>query len=124
VSFNRRRFLGFAAGAVAGTAVGVPAGRTIGDFLQAADLPVYPPRGPEKFVLSVCNLCPGGCGLRVRRIGERAVKVDGNPLHPVNGGRLCPRGQAALQGLYHPDRFTGPLRRVGKRGSLAAFQKV
>ena len=124
MSFNRRRFLGFAAGAVAGTAVGVPAGRTIGDFLQAADLPVYPPRGPEKFVLSVCNLCPGGCGLRVRRIGERAVKVDGNPLHPVNGGRLCPRGQAALQGLYHPDRFTGPLRRVGKRGSLASFQKV
>jgi anaerobic selenocysteine-containing dehydrogenase len=124
VNFNRRRFLGFAAGAVAGTAVGVPAGRTIGDFLQASELPVYPPRGPEKFVLSVCNLCPGGCGLRVRRIGERAVKVDGNPLHPVNAGRLCPRGQAALQGLYHPDRFTGPLRRVGKRGSLASFQKV
>lgn len=124
MNFNRRRFLGFAAGAVAGTAVGVPAGRTIGDFLQASELPVYPPRGPEKFVLSVCNLCPGGCGLRVRRIGERAVKVDGNPLHPVNGGRLCPRGQAALQGLYHPDRFTGPLRRVGKRGSLASFEKV
>ncbi|HEX9688713.1 MAG TPA: molybdopterin-dependent oxidoreductase [Thermoanaerobaculia bacterium] len=122
--FNRRRFLGFAAGAVAGTAVGVPAGRAIGDFLQAADLPVYPPRGPEKFVLSVCNLCTGGCGLRVRTIGERAVKVEGNPLHPVNGGRLCPRGQAALQGLYHPDRFGGPLRRVGKRGSLASFQKV
>ena len=124
MKFDRRRFIGFAAGAVAGTAVGVPAGRAIGDFLQVSELPVYPPRGPEKFVLSVCNLCPGGCGLRVRRIGERAVKVDGNPLHPVNGGRLCPRGQAALQGLYHPDRFTGPLRRVGKRGSLLSFQKV
>ena len=124
MNLNRRRFLGFAAGAAAGAAVGVPAGRTIGDFLQTAELPVYPPRGPEKFVLSVCNLCPGGCGLRVRRIGERAVKVDGNPLHPVNGGRLCPRGQAALQGLYHPDRFTGPLHRVGKRGSLASFERV
>ncbi len=124
LSVSRRRFLGFAVGAAAGTAVGVPAGRAVGDFLQAADLPVYPPRGPESFVLAVCNLCPGGCGLRVRRIGERAVKVDGNPLHPVNGGRLCPRGQAALQSLYHPDRFVGPLRRVGPRGQLSSFQRV
>jgi anaerobic selenocysteine-containing dehydrogenase len=124
VRVNRRRFLGFAVGAAAGAAAGVPAGRTLGDFLQATDLPVYPPRGPESFVLAVCNLCPGGCGLRVRRIGERAVKVDGNPLHPVNGGRLCPRGQAALQSLYHPDRFAGPLHRVGPRGFLRSFERV
>jgi anaerobic selenocysteine-containing dehydrogenase len=123
-SVSRRRFLGFAVGAAAGAAVGVPAGRTLGDFLQATDLPVYPPRGPESFVLSVCNLCPGGCGLRVRRIGERVVKVGGNPLHPVNGGRLCPRGQAALQSLYHPDRLAGPLHRVGPRGSLSSFERV
>ena len=123
-SVSRRRFLGFAAGAAAGAAAGVPAGRTLGDLLQAADPPVYPPRGPESFVLSVCRLCPGGCGLRVRRIGERAVKVDGNPLHPVNGGRLCPRGQAALQSLYHPDRLAGPLHRVGPRGALESFERV
>jgi anaerobic selenocysteine-containing dehydrogenase len=121
---NRRRFLGFAAGTAAGTALGVSAGRTIGDFLQAANAPVYPPRGPENFVLSVCNLCPGGCGVRVRRIGTRAVKLDGNPLHPINGGRLCPRGQAALQGLYHPDRLAGPMRRTGSRGSISSFERV
>ncbi len=124
MALNRRRFLGFAVGAAAGTAVGVPAGRALGDLLQAAELPVYPPRGPESFILSVCNLCPGGCGVRVRRIGGRAVKVDGNPFHPVNGRRLCPRGQAALQGLYHPDRLPGPLRRVGPRGSLRSFERV
>ncbi|MGH9367217.1 MAG: molybdopterin-containing oxidoreductase family protein [Thermoanaerobaculia bacterium] len=123
-SVSRRRFLGFAVGAAAGAAAGVPAGRTLGDLLQAADLPVYPLRGPESFVLSVCSLCPGGCGLRVRRIGERVVKVDGNPLHPVNGGRLCPRGQAALQSLYHPDRLAGPLHRVGPRGTLESFERV
>ncbi len=123
-SVSRRRFLGFAVGAAAGAAAGVPAGRTLGDLLQATDPPVYPPRGPESFVLSVCRLCPGGCGLRVRRIGERVVKVDGNPLHPVNGGRLCPRGQAALQSLYHPDRLAGPLHRVGPRGKLESFERV
>ena len=41
------------------------------------------------------------------------MKLEGNPDHPVNRGALCARGQAALQGLYHPDRFAGPQRREG-----------
>src|SRR4029450_7453804 len=38
-------------------------------------------------------------------------KLEGNPDHPVNRGALCGRGQAALQGLYNPDRVAGPMRR-------------
>ena len=121
---DRRRFLGFALGAAAGSAIGVPAGRTLADFFGSVDTSVYPPRGPESFTLSVCAMCPGGCGIRVRKISERAVKLEGNPLHPVNGGRLCPRGQAALQSLYHPDRIPGPMRRIGRRGSISSFEKV
>ena len=41
----------------------------------------------------------------------RVIKVEGNPLHPVNTGKLCARGQAAVQGIYNPDRFRGPLMR-------------
>jgi molybdopterin-containing oxidoreductase family iron-sulfur binding subunit len=41
----------------------------------------------------------------------RAIKIEGNPESPINHGRLCARGQAALQGLYNPDRITGPLKR-------------
>lgn len=44
-------------------------------------------------------------------------KIEGNPLHPVNKGKLCARGQAILQELYHPDRITQPLMRIGARGS-------
>jgi len=121
---KRRRFLGFGAGAVAGVAFGARSGSEVVDMLSAADNPLYPPDGPESFALSVCAMCPGGCGMLARRIGHRVVKLDGNPLHPVNGGRLCARGQAALQGLYHPDRLPGPLRRVGPRGSLDSFQRV
>jgi len=122
LSISRRRFVGFTAGAAAGTAIGMSAGKFLSDFASAVDSPVYVPRGPEGFTLSVCAMCPGGCGLRARRIGERAVKLEGNPLHPVNGGRLCPRGHAALQGLYHPDRAPGPLHRVGPRGSIGSFE--
>ena len=74
------------------------------------------PKGIEKWVVSVCGQCQGGCGIKVRLIDERAVKIDGNPLHPVNHGTLCPKGQAGLQFLYDPDRLKGPLKRIGERG--------
>jgi anaerobic selenocysteine-containing dehydrogenase len=66
---------------------------------------------------SVCRQCPAGCGILVRVSEGRAKKIEGNPLHPVNRGRLCARGQAALQDHYHPDRVSQPLRREGPRDS-------
>jgi molybdopterin-containing oxidoreductase family iron-sulfur binding subunit len=50
----------------------------------------------------------------------RIVKVEGNPLHPVSGGKLCMRGQASLHGLYNPDRFWGPM----QRNSYGGFDPV
>ena len=46
-----------------------------------------------------------------------AKKLEGNATHPVNQGALCPRGQAAIQIAYHPDRITQPLKRRGAKGS-------
>src|SRR5271154_5623565 len=88
---------------------------------------------------SVCTLCSAGCGLLVRvmqgeaevvRRGQqglikmgRAKKLEGNPQHPVNKGKLCARGHAGLQVLYHPDRITQPMKRSGPRGS-GEFQPI
>ena len=76
---------------------------------------VVPPEdvvpGVATWYATVCGECPAGCGMVVRTREGRAVKVEGNPKHPVNRGSLCVRGQASLQGLYNPDRFTGPKRR-------------
>jgi anaerobic selenocysteine-containing dehydrogenase len=47
----------------------------------------------------------------VRTREGRAVKLEGNPDHPVNAGALCARGQAGLQGLYNPDRLKHPMGR-------------
>lgn len=121
---GRRRFLGVTVGAAAGAAVGGAAGAGLRALFASAESPIVPPRGPERVVLSVCDLCSGGCGVRIRMVGDRAVRIEGNPLHPVSGGRLCPRGQAALQGLYHPDRLEGPLRRRGPRGELSSFVRA
>src|SRR6202041_1687118 len=88
---------------------------------------------------SVCTLCSSGCGLLVRvmqgeaevvRHGQQglikmglAKKLEGNPQHPINRGKLCARGQAGLQVLYHPDRITHPIKRTGARGS-GEFQEI
>lgn len=74
------------------------------------------PTGPIRWVNSACLQCRAGCGIRVKTIAGNAVKIEGNPLHPINRGRLCPKGQAGLQVLYDPDRIQGPLRRIGQRG--------
>src|SRR5262249_26927873 len=52
----------------------------------------------------------------VVRVGA-AKKLEGSAAHPVNQGGLCPRGQAAIQLTYHPDRITAPMKRTGPRGS-------
>lgn len=53
----------------------------------------------------------------VRVIQGKAIKIEGNPLHPINQGRLCPKGQSGLHVLYDPDRIRSPLRRRGERGA-------
>jgi molybdopterin-containing oxidoreductase family iron-sulfur binding subunit len=68
--------------------------------------------GVPTWYASACRECPAGCGVHVKVREGRPIKVEGNPDHPVNAGRLCARGQAALQGLYNPDRITSPMRRV------------
>lgn len=75
------------------------------------------PNGPETWATSLCRQCPGGCGIRVRMIGNRPTKIEGNPFHPVNRGKLCPKGQSGLLSLNDPDRIQGPLHRVGERGA-------
>ena len=88
---------------------------------------------------SICPLCPAGCGLIARvmdsevevlRNGQLgltrmglAKKLEGNPDHPINRGKLCTRGQAAAEITYHPDRVGHPLKRAGARGE-GKFEEI
>ena len=71
--------------------------------------------GVFTYYASTCTECPAACGLLVKTMGGRAHKLEGNPQHPLNQGRLCARGQAGLQGLYNPDRIQSPQARAGGR---------
>jgi len=105
----------------ASTAVGLGAAA---QALNVVPLEEFPEHGPESRIVSLCGLCPARCGTIVRKIGsdglkrgERAVKVEGNPLDPINQGALCPVGQAMLQLVYNPDRIRSPMKCVGERGA-------
>ena len=74
--------------------------------------------GKATWYASTCRQCPAGCGIIVRVINGRAKKIEGNPLHPLNQGKLCARGQAGLQALYNPDRLKNAVIQTGGRGSL------
>jgi anaerobic selenocysteine-containing dehydrogenase len=58
----------------------------------------------------------GAEGIIVRVIEGRAIKIEGNPDHPISQGKSSVRCQAGLQALYNPDRLDTPKRRVGNRG--------
>ena len=68
--------------------------------------------GQATWYASTCRECPAGCGVLAKNREGRVIKLEGNPLNPVNRGKLCVRGQAALQGLYNPDRLTTCLRKT------------
>ena len=111
---SRREFVAGATGAGVGLGLGVVSHR----------LPLPPPEigpdwrpGEETFVPSACLLCPAHCGIRGRLVDGELSRIDGNPLHPVSQGGLCPKGRAGIQLLYHPGRLTGPVERIGPPGS-------
>jgi molybdopterin-containing oxidoreductase family iron-sulfur binding subunit len=69
----------------------------------------------SNYYATTCRECASACGVLAEERDGRVIKLEGNPQHPLNRGALCARGQAAVQGLYNPDRYRGPmLRRNGR----------
>ena len=60
--------------------------------------------------------CHNGCGVLLHVDDGQLVRVQGDPRFPLTQGRLCPRCLALPEVVYHPDRLTKPLRRIGERG--------
>ena len=72
--------------------------------------------GVSTYYATTCRECAAACGVIAETRDGRTIKLEGNPDHPVNRGALCARGQSALQGLYNPDRYRGPM--VRRNGQL------
>lgn len=113
---SRRQFLQMGAASVSAAAVMAGLQSLLSSQASTDTATMLQTNIEEQIVPGVCLLCPSGCGILTRVADGRAVKLEGSPMHPINLGALCPKGQAAPELLYNPDRLTGPLRRTGARG--------
>ncbi len=86
-------------------------------------------------VHAVCSLdCPDSCGVlvTVETASGKAVKVQGDPAHPVTRGFLCGKVAKYLDRVYAPDRLLYPMRRkagvakgpLARGRELEAFERV
>jgi anaerobic selenocysteine-containing dehydrogenase len=73
-------------------------------------------RVADRWVKTTCGYCSVGCGMLIGVKDGKAVSARGNPDHPVNRGKLCPKGLSEHHVLDAPGRATTPLLR--KNGKL------
>ena len=70
---------------------------------------------PERWVPTTCGYCSVGCGIHIGVSDGKAVAVRGNADHPVNLGKLCPKGLAEHDIIAAASRARYPLLK-GKKG--------
>ena len=56
-------------------------------------------------VKTLCPYCGVGCGLIAETDGARILRVRGDPDHPANFGKLCPKGATVAQTVNVPTRL-------------------
>lgn len=70
---------------------------------------------PEHWVKTTCGYCSVGCGMEVGIKEAKAVTVRGDKNHPVNYGKLCPKGLSQHEMLTSPHRALYPLMRLPEK---------
>lgn len=114
---NRRDFIKMGA-AVTGALI------TSESALAAPDKPLvkggkdYSPKtgAQRKSIPSACWQCVTRCPNIGYVEDGRVVKIEGQPASIRTLGKVCAKGQAAVNQVNDPDRLLYPMRRVGKRG--------
>ena len=118
---NRRHFLKMssatAMAVAASTVDGLPGNP---NFFRTANAQAVPGASTGSIgateITSVCEMCFWRCPIVGKVKDGKLIKIEGNPKSPVNGPRVCARGNSGVQLVYDPDRVKTPLRRVGARG--------
>ncbi len=73
-------------------------------------------RSRSYVVKTVCSSCYCACGVLAHVEDGKVVRIEGDPDYPITKGKLCVKGRAGIELLYHPDRLKYPLKRTGGRG--------
>ncbi len=106
---SRRRFLALLSASAALAAAGCSDYRDKGEIISYNQKPEDIIVGIPNYYASTCTGCNEACGILVKTREGRPIKVDGNPDHPVNKGKICARGQASILNMYDPGRLKDPV---------------
>ncbi|HXF48409.1 MAG TPA: TAT-variant-translocated molybdopterin oxidoreductase [Verrucomicrobiae bacterium] len=108
-AFSRRDMLKLAGVAAVFAAAGC-ARKPVEKLIPYVNQPEEIIPGVPVWYASTCGECAAGCGVLVKTREGRPIKMEGNPDHPLNAGKLCATGQASVLNLYDPDRLRGPVK--------------
>ncbi len=79
---------------------------------------------PERWVKTTCGYCSVGCGMLIGVKGGQAVSVRGDPEHPVNEGKLCPKGLSEHYTIGADGRALYPLSRTWRGHKRIAWDEA
>ena len=117
---NRRDFLKATGFTFAGALLGGCQRAPVQEAIPLLTQPEGIVSGQASSYASTCGACSAGCGVLVKSLDGRPIKLEGNPDHPVSKGGLCAAGQASLLGLYDRLRLQHPLR----EGREASWEEI
>jgi molybdopterin-containing oxidoreductase family iron-sulfur binding subunit len=118
---SRKQFLALLAASAAFTAAGCSNYRDKGEIVPYTKKPEEVTPGIPNYYASTCTGCSQACGILIKTREGRPIKIDGNPDHPVNRGKICAKGQASILNLYDPYRLRKPQygNASGKNGDVS-----
>jgi len=105
---SRRKFIALLSASAALAGAGCSDYRDKGEVIPYNVKPEEITPGKPNFYASTCNGCTQNCGILVKTREGRPIKIDGNPDHPVNNGKVCAKGEASILNLYDPSRLQFP----------------
>ncbi len=126
MSLSRRDFLRVASTAAAASGLTAAAGCRVPQdkVVPYVKRPEEVYQGVPNIYTSVCRGCSAGCGTLMTVREGRPQKLEGNPDHPLNRGKLCARGQASVLDLYDASRLQTPVKGDGSAVTWEALDKA
>lgn len=123
-SVNRRKFLALM------TASGVFATTACTDYQDKGKIINYTTKpesvqpGVANYYASTLNITGNSWGILIKTREGRPIKLEGNPEHPVNQGKISNLAHSTIVNLYDPSRLKAPQIK-GKKGlKLVPFEKT
>jgi len=77
-----------------------------------------------EFVPTICPYCGCGCGLNLVNINGKIKGVEPWKRHPVNQGKLCPKGNFSHEFVNHHERLKTPLIKENGEFKRASWEEA